>query len=34
MRWAALAVDASNRAVQMRQEMAQTCAAQPDMVMT
>jgi hypothetical protein len=34
MRWAALAVDASNRAVQMRREMEQTCAAQPDMMMT
>jgi hypothetical protein len=34
MRWADLAVDAPNRAVQMCREMEQTGAAPPEMVVT
>jgi predicted homoserine dehydrogenase-like protein len=34
VRWVDVAVDASNNAVQVRREMEQMCAAQPDMVVT
>ena len=34
VRWTDVAVDEANSAVRLRREMEQTCAAQPDMVLT
>jgi hypothetical protein len=34
LRWTDMAVDAANSVVRLRREMEQTCAAQPDMVLT
>jgi predicted homoserine dehydrogenase-like protein len=34
VRWTDVAVDEANSVVRLRREMEQTCAAQPDMVLT
>jgi predicted homoserine dehydrogenase-like protein len=34
VRWADVVVDETHSAVRLRREMEQTCAAQPDMVLT